>query len=215
MHTVVLDRGIERWPSRRYAVAKRALDIVVSALLLGMLSPLFALVALLIKVTTHGPVFFAQQRCGRNGRTFRCYKFRTMVQGAEIMKESLLTRNEMTGPVFKIRNDPRITPLGRVLRKTSIDELPQLWNVLRGDMSLVGPRPPLPEEVATYTPREHIRLSVPPGLTCLWQVSGRSDLDFDRWIELDIEYIRRRCFWYDLWLLVRTVPAVLTGRGAL
>lgn len=146
--------------SHVYEIAKRAFDIVVSAALLVALLPVFLVTALLVKLTSPGPIVFGQDRCGRDGKPFRCYKFRTMVQNAEILRAELLDRNEMSGPVFKIRNDPRITPLGRVLRKTSIDELPQLWNVLRGDMSFVGPRPPLPAEVATYTPRERDRKSV-------------------------------------------------------
>ena len=198
-----------------YAIAKRAFDFVAGTALLLILLPVLLLAAILVKVTSRGPIFFTQRRCGSRGRTFTCYKFRTMVNGADGLKKNLLSRNEVTGPVFKIRNDPRITPLGRLLRKTSIDELPQLLNVIRGEMSLVGPRPPLPEEVATYSHRERLRLSVPTGLTCLWQVSGRSNLDFEQWIELDLQYLEKRGFWYDIWLLARTIPAVLTGRGAI
>ena len=174
---------------RGYEIAKRMFDVAVGVLLLLSLLPLLLVTALLVKATSPGPAFFRQRRCGREGRTFTCYKFRTMVDGADALKGSLLARNEVTGPIFKIRNDPRVTPLGRLLRKTSIDELPQLLNVIRGEMSLVGPRPPLPEEVATYSSCERLRLSVPAGLTCLWQVSGRSNLSFEQWMELDLEYV--------------------------
>lgn len=200
---------------RGYVIAKRTFDVTAGvALVLGLL-PLLLATALLVRWTSPGPVIYRQQRCGRGGRRFTCYKFRTMFDGADALKQSLLQRNEATGPIFKLRNDPRMTPIGRLLRKASIDELPQLLNVIRGDMSFVGPRPPLPEEVDQYGPRERLRLSVQPGITCLWQVSGRSNLSFDRWMELDLEYLTRRSFWFDLWLLVRTVPAVFTGRGAL
>ncbi|MGD9891731.1 MAG: sugar transferase [Dehalococcoidia bacterium] len=197
-----------------YERAKRSLDLVVAVIALAVLLPLLLLVAVLIRLTSPGPAIFRQIRCGRGGRPFTCYKFRTMEDGAEKRKRELLTLNEMSGPVFKIRNDPRVTPLGRWLRKLSIDELPQLINVVRGDMSLVGPRPPLPEEVAQYTLEQRRRLDVTPGLTCLWQVSGRNKLGFDEWVNLDLQYIERRSFWLDLWLIVLTIPAVITGRGA-
>lgn len=197
-----------------YEVVKRVFDVVIAALALLVLLPLFVVVAILIRMTSPGAAIFRQTRCGRDGRPFTCYKFRTMEDGAEKKKRELLARNEMSGPVFKIHDDPRVTPLGRWLRKTSIDELPQLLNVLRGEMSLVGPRPPLPEEVAEYTGRQRRRLLVKPGLTCLWQVSGRNRIGFDEWIDMDLVYIERRSFWYDLWLIVLTVPAVLSGRGA-
>lgn len=204
-----------RRSDRAYEAAKRLFDFTASVLLLFVLLPFLLATAFLILATSPGPMIFRQERCGREGRRFTCYKFRTMIHEAEGLKLSLLQNNEMTGPVFKMRNDPRVTPLGRLLRKMSIDELPQLWNVVRGEMSLVGPRPPLPEEVANYTPRERLRLSVPQGLTCLWQVSGRSNLSFDRWVDLDLEYIDKRGFWFDMWVLLRTIPAVVTGRGAL
>ena len=172
-------------------IAKRVVDVIVSAIALVALSPLLVVLALAVKLTSRGPSLFVQDRCGLGGRRFRFYKLRTMVSNAEDCKAALVHLNEMTGPVFKIRRDPRITAIGRVLRKLSLDELPQLWNVLRGDMSLVGPRPPTPDEVARYTPRHAQRLSVMPGITGLWQVSGRNDIrDFERWIDLDLEYAR-------------------------
>lgn len=201
-------------PRHAYAAAKRALDLAVASVLLIVLSPLLLLVALLIRTTSAGPVIFRQVRCGIDGSTFTCYKFRTMSNGAHELKGELLPLNEVTGPVFKIQNDPRVTRLGRHLRKSSIDELPQLVNVIRGEMSLVGPRPPLPDEVATYAPHELKRLTVKPGLTCLWQVSGRSNLSFEEWVKLDLEYIEKRSFWYDALIIIRTIPAVVTGRGA-
>lgn len=197
-----------------YAVAKRTLDIVGSliALLLGF--PLFFVLGILIKMTSPGPILFTQTRVGLGGERFTCFKFRSMYLDAEARLNQLRAHNEVSGPVFKIRHDPRITPLGRVLRKYSLDELPQFLNVLFGDMSLVGPRPPIPSEVEKYTLRQLGRLSVKPGLTCLWQISGRSDIDFERWVELDLQYVERMSFWEDLRILLMTVPAVITGRGA-
>jgi lipopolysaccharide/colanic/teichoic acid biosynthesis glycosyltransferase len=157
---------------------------------------------------------FRQIRCGLNGRVFTLYKFRTMVADAEHRRGELQHLNEMAGPVFKLRRDPRVTLLGRFLRRFSLDELPQLWNVLRGDMSLVGPRPPIPEEVAQYQRWQRRRLSMKPGLTCLWQISGRNDLDFDRWMQLDLEYIDSWSPTLDLKILLKTIPAVLSGKGA-
>jgi len=160
-------------------------------------------------------VLFRQKRCGLNGRPFTLLKFRTMVAGAEERLSELSHLNEMSGPVFKIARDPRLTPAGKLLRRFSIDELPQLWNVLKGDMSLVGPRPPLPEEVARYEPWQRRRLSMKPGLTCLWQISGRNEIpDFDRWMALDLKYIDTWTPFLDLKILMLTVPIVLTGRGA-
>jgi exopolysaccharide biosynthesis polyprenyl glycosylphosphotransferase len=193
---------------------KRLFDIASSAVALWVLLPLLAVVAALIKLTSDGPVLFRQTRVGLNGRPFHMLKFRTMVKDAEALKASLAARNEMDGPVFKMAHDPRITPLGRVLRKFSIDELPQLVNVLRGDMSVVGPRPPLPSEVAKYEPWQRRRLSVRPGLTCLWQVSGRNHVSFERWMYLDMQYIDHWSFAQDLRLILRTVPVVLSGHGA-
>jgi lipopolysaccharide/colanic/teichoic acid biosynthesis glycosyltransferase len=159
-------------------------------------------------------VLFRQTRCGLYGRRFTLYKFRTMVEGAEERLAELQHLNEMDGPVFKSRRDPRVTRLGRLLRKFSLDELPQLWNVLRGDMSLVGPRPPIPDEVARYERWQRRRLSMKPGLTCLWQVSGRNELTFEEWMRLDLEYIDNWSLWLDLKIALKTIPAVLRGRGA-
>jgi len=197
-----------------YALGKRVFDCALASALLVATAPLWIVVAALVRLTSPGPVLFRQRRCGRWGKEFTCYKFRTMVDGAELTRKQLEALNEVDGPVFKIRNDPRVTPVGRFLRRSSIDELPQLLNVLRGDMSIVGPRPPIPEEVARYRPRDHQRLAVTPGLTCLWQIRGRSEIKFDEWVRLDLEYIRRRSLWLDLAIVVRTIPAVLSGRGA-
>jgi exopolysaccharide biosynthesis polyprenyl glycosylphosphotransferase len=195
--------------------AKRGLDVVVSSLLLFLGLPGVLLIALAVKLTSGGRVVFRQTRCGLNGRMFTLYKFRTMVEDAEEKRRELLHLNVLTGPVFKVHQDPRVNGrLGRFLRKFSLDELPQLWNVLRGDMSLVGPRPPIPEEVAQYQPWQRRRLSMKPGLTCLWQISGRNQLDFDRWIELDLEYIDSWSPLLDLKILAKTIPVVLSGRGA-
>lgn len=186
-----------------------------SAALVGLtlLAPFFALVALLIKVESRGPVFFRQQRSGLNGRIFTMYKFRSMVCDAEARRADLEQANEMDGPVFKMAKDPRITGVGSFLRRTSLDELPQLINVARGEMSLVGPRPPLPLEVQSYEPWQRRRLSMKPGLTCIWQVSGRNDISFEQWMKLDLEYIDKWSLWFDLQLLAKTVPAVLLGTG--
>jgi exopolysaccharide biosynthesis polyprenyl glycosylphosphotransferase len=193
---------------------KRLMDMMTSGLLLSLLSPLFLLVAVLIKTTSRGPIFFVQRRVGYNGRQFSCLKFRTMVQDAEERREELLHLNELTGPVFKIRNDPRVTPLGRWLRKMSIDEFPQLINVFWGDMSLVGPRPPIPNEVDQYPLNDRRRLSVKPGITCLWQVNGRNRIPFEEWMELDRQYIDDWSLRLDLKILAKTIPAVLRGSGA-
>jgi exopolysaccharide biosynthesis polyprenyl glycosylphosphotransferase len=195
-------------------VVKRAVDLVVSLALFLVTLPLQLIAAAAIRLTSHGPVFFRQTRCGLNGRHFTLVKFRTMRDGAQQLLPEISHLNEMTGPVFKSSHDPRLTPVGRVLRRLSIDELPQLVNVIVGDMSLVGPRPPLPEEVSRYEPWQRRRLSMSPGLTCLWQVSGRNDLDFDRWMELDLKYIDTWSPMLDLKILLKTVPAVLSGKGA-
>lgn len=196
-------------------IAKRIIDLVASAILLIILSPILLLIALLVKITSPGPVFFLQKRVGLNGRIFTLLKFRSMINNAEKMLTDLLSKNEMTGPVFKITNDPRITRIGRFLRKYSLDELPQLINVLKGDMSLVGPRPPLPNEVSLYKRKYRKRLSMRPGLTCTWQVSGRNNIpDFEKWAELDLEYINNWSLKKDFQLLLKTVPAVITGSGA-
>ncbi len=193
---------------------RRLLDVAVSLTVLLLLLPVLALIALLIKLGSPGPVLFIQKRVGRDGREFPVFKFRSMYTDAEHRLELLLAENERSGPVFKMRQDPRITRIGRVLRRGSLDEFPQLINVLRGEMSLVGPRPAIPREVALYTPMQRGRLSVTPGLTGLWQVSGRANLSFEESIALDLEYIERQSFGLNLILLARTVPAVLTGHGA-
>lgn len=193
---------------------KKLFDLVVSFIGLILLSPWMLLIAIIIKLTSPGPVIFSQERVGLNGRPFRMYKFRSMVQDAEARKSDMASLNEMDGPVFKIKNDPRITPFGHFLRKSSLDELPQLWNVLVRDMSLVGPRPPLPSEVNLYNPKHRKRLSVRPGITCIWQISGRSDVNFDRWMDMDIEYIDNWSFWLDLQILFKTVPVVLLRKGS-
>lgn len=193
---------------------KRVIDVVGAAALLVLASPVMLAVAVAVKLTSPGPVLFRQQRVGLNGRLFTLYKFRSMVADAEARLAEVCHLNEMSGPVFKVQNDPRITPVGRWLRRTSLDELPQLWNVVKGDMSLVGPRPPLPNEVRIYNGDYRRRLSMRPGLTCLWQVNGRNDIaDFDDWVQLDLEYINRWNLWMDAKILARTVPEVLGMRG--
>lgn len=194
---------------------KRFLDILLSLTALLLLSPLFAVLALLIKLTSPGPVFFVQIRVGEYGRNFCFFKFRSMYIDAEKRKAELLDRNQSAdGVIFKMKDDPRITPIGRILRRTSMDELPQFLNVLFGDMSLVGPRPPLPSEVKQYSLEARKRLNVRPGLTCLWQVSGRSDIPFKEQVKLDKEYIHSRSLKSDLRILLRTIPAILSGKGA-
>ena len=194
--------------------AKRAMDVVFSALLLIVSLPFMILVALLVKLTSPGPVVYRQVRSGLYGRKFVLYKFRSMQQGAEDVLWEIKHLNEMAGPVFKMRFDPRVTAVGRYLRKYSIDEWPQFWNVLKGDMSLVGPRAPLPEEVREYSRWQRRRLSVKPGITCLWQVSGRNEIDFHEWMKLDLHYIDNWSLLLDLKILLRTFPVVLLGKGA-
>jgi exopolysaccharide biosynthesis polyprenyl glycosylphosphotransferase len=194
--------------------AKRLLDVAISLLLLTLSAPVIVMAAIAIKITSPGSVLFAQQRMGLNGRIFTLYKFRTMIANAHERVGEVSHLNQMTGPVFKAKSDPRITAVGRILRKFSLDELPQLWNVLKGDMSLVGPRPPIPEEVRAYHRWQRRRLSMKPGLTCLWQVNGRNNIDFDRWMQLDLQYIDNWSPSLDRKILLRTIPAVLLGRGA-
>lgn len=193
---------------------KRLFDIVVSAAALAILSPLLILVAILIKLTSRGPVFFKQKRIGLYGREFYMLKFRSMVENAEALKASLMAMNEQEGPTFKIRRDPRVTPVGRVIRRFSIDELPQLINVFFGDMSVVGPRPTPPNEVSKYEPWQKRRHSVRPGITCVWQVSGRNDIQFEQWMYLDLRYIDHWSFKEDIKIILKTIPAVLSGKGA-
>jgi exopolysaccharide biosynthesis polyprenyl glycosylphosphotransferase len=195
-------------------VVKRLLDIGGSAAALWVLFPFLLAVAALVKLTSPGKIFFRQLRVGLHGKKFHMLKFRSMVSNAEALKAALVAQNEQAGPVFKMKRDPRVTPLGRILRKYSIDELPQLVNVLRGDMTLVGPRPPVPQEVALYEPWQRRRLSVPPGLTCLWQVSGRNEVAFEDWMYLDLQYIDHWTMSQDIGLLFKTVPAVVSGRGS-
>ncbi len=194
---------------------KRMMDILVSMIMLLTGLPFYMLIVCLIKMTDGGPVLFKQTRIGQGGRRFRMLKFRSMVVDAEKLKTALADKNQHADNItFKIKDDPRVTWIGRLLRKSSIDEVPQLWNVLRGDMSLVGPRPPLPSEVSTYSPYERRRLDVKPGLTCLWQIKGRSNLPFSQQVVLDIAYIRNRSVQLDILILMRTIPVVITGRGA-
>jgi len=194
-------------------LVKRAMDVILAAVGLAAAAPLLAIVAFLIKLDSRGPAFYLSRRAGRQGRTFLCYKLRTMVAGADEMKDSLRLRNERQGPFFKVSNDPRITRLGRILRRYSLDELPQLWNVLKGEMSLVGPRPHPLDDLDRYAPEHLRRLEVTPGLTGLWQVTARRDPSFQRNVQLDLEYIENWSLMLDLRILYRTVPAVFQGTG--
>jgi exopolysaccharide biosynthesis polyprenyl glycosylphosphotransferase len=197
------------------ADTKRTFDLLVTLTLLLLLSPLLLVIAALVKITSSGPVFFTQNRVGLGKRRFKMYKFRTMIVGAENQRGQMEHLNEASGPVFKIKNDPRVTPLGRLLRKSSLDELPQLINVLKGEMSLVGPRPlPVCDYEGFNEDWQRRRFSVRPGLTCLWQIAGRSSIPFETWMQLDLQYIDRWSFWLDLQILMRTIPAVLKGFGA-
>lgn len=197
------------------AAVKRALDFTLSLTLLLLLSPLFLLLATLVWVEDGGPIFFTQTRVGQLGREFKMYKMRSMCLDAEQRLKELLARNHhKQGVTFKLQDDPRITRVGKWLRKFSLDELPQLYNVLVGDMSLVGPRPPVPREVAMYTLADRRRLAVKPGITCLWQISGRANIDFAGQVALDVSYIESQSIWTDLKILVRTIPAVVSGEGA-
>lgn len=198
-----------------YLISKRLIDIIGASLGLLFLSSFFIIVAILIKVQdSKGPVFFKQQRVGKNGKIFNMYKFRSMVSNAEELLESLLDKNETSGAMFKMKDDPRITRIGKFIRKTSIDELPQLWNVLKGDMSLVGPRPPLPREVDEYTEYDMQRLLVTPGCTGLWQVSGRSNIGFEGMVELDLKYISKRSLLNDIKILLKTVLVLFGSKDA-
>ncbi|CDM69232.1 putative Glycosyltransferase [Clostridium bornimense] len=187
-----------------YIFSKRAIDILGSTVGLVLLCPILLIVAIAIKIESKGPVIFSQKRIGLKGREFKMYKFRSMVEDAEELKKDLMKKNEMSGPMFKMKDDPRVTRVGRFIRKTSIDELPQLINVIKGDMSLVGPRPSLPKEVKKFKPWMKKRLDVKPGLTCFWQVSGRNSIDFEEWMKLDIKYVEERSFWVDINLIFKT-----------
>lgn len=193
---------------------KRVLDITISAAMLVLLAPLFLVTAVAIKLENPGPAFYSQTRIGKWGRPFTMYKFRSMVVNADQIRATLETQGDSKDIRFKMKRDPRITRVGAIIRKLSVDELPQLWNVFAGDMSLVGPRPPIPQEVAEYSLAERRRLDVIPGITCIWQVSGRSDIDFAGQVRLDVQYIENQSFLGDLKILLRTIPAVLFGKGA-
>jgi exopolysaccharide biosynthesis polyprenyl glycosylphosphotransferase len=207
--------ALTRTPTNAVALAfKRAFDVGVSLVALLLLAPVLLATAVAIGLDAPGPVFFRQRRVGQNGRTFDMLKFRSMHADAEQRLQSLRAFNEMSGPVFKMTNDPRVTRVGRFIRRTSIDELPQFWNVLKGEMSVVGPRPPVPSEVKQYKRWQRRRLSVKPGITCTWQVSGRNEINFDQWMELDLAYIDTWSIWSDVSIIARTIPAVLRARGA-
>ncbi len=201
-------------PEDEFLLVKRALDFVMALIALVVFFPLLAVLAVLVKLTSRGPVLFRQTRCGLGARKFTLYKFRSMRADADLIREELEALNEVDGPVFKIKNDPRCTPVGRFMRKFSLDELPQLFNIIKGDMSFVGPRPPLPAEVERYERWQRRRLRMQPGLTCLWALEGRSKLSFRRWMELDLEYIDHWSMGLDWKILLRTIPVVLLGRGA-
>lgn len=187
-----------------YKFFKRVIDVVCSLVGLLVLSPVLIIISILIKLESDGPIIFSQDRIGYRGQKFKMYKFRSMVVNAEELKKKLAEQNEMSGPMFKMKNDPRVTKIGKFIRKTSIDELPQLINILKGEMSLVGPRPSLPKEVKEFEPWMMERLEVKPGLTCYWQVSGRNDIDFEDWMKLDIKYVRERSFFLDMKLIFKT-----------
>jgi lipopolysaccharide/colanic/teichoic acid biosynthesis glycosyltransferase len=206
------DRALDR---PLYEACKRGLDVLIALALLVLTSPVTLLAALAIKVSDFGPMLYVHTRVGRRGREFRCYKFRSMIVDAHRLQVRLQSANRHADHrTFKLEEDPRVTRVGRLIRKMSIDELPQLWNVLRGDMSMVGPRPPVPDEVKLYSEADRRRLDVRPGLTCIWQVSGRSNIPFPEQLRMDMEYVRRRSLRLDLALLLKTIPAVLSCRGA-
>ena len=197
-----------------YEISKRIIDILGAGCGLILLSPILIIVGITVKLSSKGPIFFSQKRVGKNGEIFNMYKFRSMVVNAEELKEKLASQNEMSGPMFKMKDDPRITGVGKFIRKTSLDELPQLWNVLKGDMSLVGPRPSLPKEVAQFESWMYKRLEVKPGLTCYWQVSGRNNIDFEDWMKLDCTYVDERNLWIDIKLIFKTVGVLFGDKNA-
>lgn len=197
-----------------YHTVKRGFDILASGVALVLLSPLFGVLTVKIKKEDGGPAFYSQTRIGKNGKPFKMWKFRSMIMNADKMVKQLEEQNEIDGAMFKIKDDPRVTKIGHVIRKYSLDELPQLWNVLKGDMSLVGPRPPLPMEVEDYTPYDKLRLTVIPGCTGLWQVTKRNDADFDEMVELDLEYINNSSLWFDFKILLKTVGVVIHPNSA-
>jgi lipopolysaccharide/colanic/teichoic acid biosynthesis glycosyltransferase len=202
----------QKLENRLYLYIKRISDVVLSTAALIVLSPLFLLVSILIKLDSRGPVFYTQDRVGKDGKRFKIYKFRSMVRDADQKLKELHGQNERTGPAFKMRNDPRVTRVGAVIRKTCIDELPQLVNIIKGDMTIVGPRPPLPKEVEHYSPHQRKRLSVTPGLTCYWQTSNR-DMTFEEWVESDLRYIRERSLTVDISLVAKTILVVFKQLG--
>jgi len=197
-----------------YHVIKRTMDVMGALFGLIVLLPILLIIAILIKLESKGPIVFSQERVGLNGETFKMYKFRSMVTNAEEILDKLRHKNEMSGPMFKIKDDPRITKVGKFIRKTSIDELPQLFNVLKGEMTLVGPRPSLPREVVHFTEYQKLRLLAKPGLTCYWQVSGRNNIDFEEWMELDVKYVRERSTWIDIKLIFKTVGVLFGDENA-
>ncbi len=197
-----------------YGFLKRVFDLTVGLIALALFVPLFPIIALMIKLDAPGPILFKQDRVGKNGQIFKFYKFRSMEKEAERRKTDIADLNEQDGPLFKIKLDPRITSVGKFLRRSSFDEIPQILNVLKGDMSVVGPRPQMPEEVAHYQPWHRERLRVVPGITCYWQISGRSHIGFNEWMRLDIEYLRTRSFLTDLVIFFKTIPAVIARKGA-
>lgn len=209
VRSVVDKRGLFDNVSAAYLISKRIVDILGALFGIIILLPVFILTALLIKLTSPGRIFFVQERNGYKGKTFKMLKFRSMVNDAEKLIDSFESMNEVSGHMFKIKEDPRITPVGRIIRKTSIDELPQLFNILEGDMSIVGPRPPIPREVVKYDAWHYLRLSVKPGLTGLWQISGRNDVGFEEMVRLDLKYIRERSLLYDFKIIFRTIPVIL------
>ena len=213
LETKVLDYLSEK-RKRGYLLLKRFFDVFLSVLGVIVLSPLLLIVTAVIKLDSPGKAIYIQERVGKDGKKFKMYKFRSMCVDAEKKQDELQALNEVDGPVFKIAKDPRVTRVGKFIRKCSIDELPQLFNIIKGEMSIVGPRPPLPKEVEQYTPYQKLRLRVAPGLTCYWQISGRSDMTFDKWIQLDLMYITNRNLWVDFCIVLKTIPAVLGHKGA-
>lgn len=208
------EENLEYEKSKGYSFVKRLIDFAGALFGIIVLSPILLIAALVIKIDSNGPVIFSQERVGKNGKLFKMYKFRSMVTNAEELLDKLKEKNEMSGPMFKMTRDPRVTKVGRFIRKTSIDELPQLFNVIRGEMSLVGPRPNLPREVEEFTSYQMQKLTVKPGLTCYWQVMGRSSIDFEDWMELDIKYLKERNLWVDIKLIVRTFFVLFGDRNA-
>lgn len=208
------DREIVVEERKIYEFSKRSIDILGSLCGLVLLSPILLIIMVLIKLESKGPVIFSQERVGRYGKKFKMYKFRSMVLNAEELKAKLEAQNEMSGPMFKMKDDPRVTKVGKFIRKTSLDEIPQLVNVLNGDMSLVGPRPSLPKEVEQFEPWMHKRHDVKPGLTCYWQVSGRNNIDFEEWMKLDIKYVEERSLWGDIKLIFKTVFVLFGDKNA-